>query len=173
MKIKYFKSINTYDELKKAYRDLMKKFHPDLHKDKEIEFTEICKQINSEFDYLFKILPNKRINKENQFYEAKKEFKTPKEFMDIINKLIVYPDIQIDIIGSWIWCSGNTKPIKEILKDLHFTWHSVRKCWYLKFTNYKSTLCDLNFDELQEIYGGQRFNTTNETKQNLSLAVSY
>lgn len=181
MKIQYFENVNTYDELKKAYRDLMKKFHPDLNSGREKECTEICKEINAEFEYLFKILPNQRVNKEGEFYEAKREFETPQEFMEIINKLIKYPNIQIDVIGSWLWVSGNTKPIKEILKEMKFKWHDVRKCWYLKFTKTKSTLCDLNFDELQNLFGGTRYNTTKEkenkksvldNKQNLSFAVS-
>ena len=70
MKIKFFQNVKTYDELKKAYRDLMKKYHPDLNSRHEKECTEICKEINAEFEYLFKVLPNKRINKENEYYEA-------------------------------------------------------------------------------------------------------
>ena len=89
--------------------------------------------------------------------------------MDIINKIIIYPNIQIDIIGSWLWVSGETKPIKEILKELNFKWHDVRKCWYLKFTYTKSTLCNLNFDELKEMYDGQRFNTKKDEKENKIL----
>lgn len=75
----------------------------------------------------------------------------------------------MNIIGSWLWVSGETKPIKEILKELNFKWHDVRKCWYLKFTYTKSTLCNLNFDELQNLYGGQRFNTKKDEKENKIL----
>lgn len=175
MTIKYFKNVKTFDELKKAYRDLMKKYHPDLNPDKEKEYTEITKIINNEFEYLFKTLPNQRKNKDNEFYEAKKEYDTPQEFMNIINKIIIYKNIQIDIIGSWLWVSGETKPIKEILKNLKFKWHDVRKMWYLKFTTQKSTLCDLTIEELKNIYGGTSFaSAKNEKNQkNLSLAVSY
>lgn len=178
MNIKYFKNVNNFDELKKTYRDLMKKWHPDLNLNNLDEATRISKEINAEFEFLFNKVKNERINKEGVKFESKKEFKTPKEYMNIINKLIIFPDIQIDIIGNWIWVSGETKPIKEILKSLNFKWHDVRKCWYLKFTTFKSTLCNLNFDELQEMYGGQRFNTKKEQKkelkdnQNMSFAVT-
>ncbi len=175
MTIKYFKDVKTFDELKKAYRDLMKKYHPDLNKGKEKECTEIAKVINSEFEYLFKILPNQRKNKDNEYYEAKKEFKTPQEFMNIINKIIIYKNIQIDIVGSWIWVSGETKPIKEILKELNFKWHDIRKMWYLKNTNYKSTLCNLTIEELKNIYGGTSFSSEEKEKntKNLSLAATF
>lgn len=174
MKILYFQNVKTFDELKKAYRDLMKKYHPDLNKGKEKECTEIAKVINNEFEYLFKILPNQRKNKNNEFYETKKEFETPQEYMDIITKIIIFKDIQIDIIGSWIWVSGNTKPIKEILKELKFKWHSVRQMWYLNFSKHKSTLCDLTIDELKDIYGSTSFSSKEKEKntKNLSLAAT-
>lgn len=172
MKIQYFKDVKTFDELKRAYRDLMKKYHPDLNPGKEKECTEIAKVINNEFEYLFKVLPNERVNAEGKTYEAHKEFKTPKQYMDIINQFIRFNNIQIDIIGSWIWISGDTKPIKEVLKEFNFKWHSVRLCWYLKFTTRKSELCNLNLDELQEKFGGERFNTNKENNKISSLAVS-
>lgn len=118
----------------------MKKYHPDLNLDKQEECTEIAKEINNEFSYLFDKLPNERKNKEGETYEAKKEFDKPSEFMDIINKLIKYPNLKINIISSSLWVSGETKPLKELLKDLNFKWHSVRLSWYLKFIKIKSTL---------------------------------
>lgn len=179
-KIEYFKNVKTFDELKKEYRNLMKKYHPDLNPGKEAECTEITKKINAEFEYLFNVLPNTRVNKDGERYEAHKEFETPEEFMNIINKLTKCKDIQIDIIGAWLWVSGETKPIKELLKELKFRWHDVRKCWYYKNTSRKSTLSNLNFDELLDIYGGQRYNFNSNNSDDepqeikkLSLAVSY
>lgn len=176
MKIKWFENVKTYDELKKAYRDLMKKYHPDLNPDKQEECTEIAKEINKEFEYLFEKLPNQRKNKDGEYYETKKEFETPSEFMNIINKLIKYPNLKIDIIGSWLWVSGETKPLKELLKELNFKWHSVRLSWYLKFTKTKSTLSTLSFDELKDIYGGDTMYTKSENNANilkLSLTASH
>lgn len=172
MNIKWLKNINTYDELKKAYRDIMKKYHPDLNPNDEKKCTEICKEINNEFEFLFNILPNKRINKDGKEYETNKEFKTPQEYMNIINKLIKYSNLRIDIIGSWIWISGETKPIKETLKKLNFKWHNIRNAWYLKFTTYKSTLSNLSFEELQEIYDGKTIYTKNENNNFLKLILN-
>lgn len=176
MTIKYFNNIKTFDELKKAYRDLMKKYHPDLNPDDMEKCTEICKEINKEFEYLFNIIPNQRQNAKNEWYEAKKEYQTPKQYMDIINKIIKYPNIQIDVIGSWLWVSGETYKLRKILKELNFKWHEIRKCWYLKFSKGASTLCNLSLEELQEIYGGESFKTENQTPkeyQKLSFAVSH
>ena len=39
--------------------------------------------------------------------------------------------LKIELIGTWVWVSGDTKPVKEELKKLGFSWHSKKVCWYL------------------------------------------
>ena len=51
----YFKNVQTLEELRKQYRDLLKKYHPDNENGSE----EITKAINTEYEKLFKILKNK------------------------------------------------------------------------------------------------------------------
>jgi DnaJ-domain-containing protein 1 len=44
----------SMDEVKKAHRRMMKKYHPDLHagdKDKEAYAEKICSQLNVAYDY--------------------------------------------------------------------------------------------------------------------------
>lgn len=41
------------------------------------------------------------------------------------------PGVKVELIGAWVWVSGNTKPVKDDLKAGNFKWHSKRKMWYL------------------------------------------
>lgn len=52
---KYFKNVNTLEELRKQYRDLLKHFHPD----NATGSTEATQAINAEYDQLFKLLKNR------------------------------------------------------------------------------------------------------------------
>lgn len=44
-------------------------------------------------------------------------------------KLLTFKNCKIEIIGNWIWVSGNTKYYKEILKSLKFNWINNKKAW--------------------------------------------
>ena len=141
--LKYFRGVETLEELKKKYKELAKKLHPDLGGDKE-EFQAM----NNEYDLLFKNLKNKKANKTN--------INTNDNFKDIINELIKYNELTIEIIGSWLWISGNTYPLRNIIKSLGLLWSKGRKKWYYTADNidgankyYKKK----TYDELKNNYG--------------------
>ena len=52
---KYFKNVKSFEDLKKSYKDLIKKNHPDNGGD-----LEIMKEINVEFDALFSIWKSRK-----------------------------------------------------------------------------------------------------------------
>lgn len=51
----YFKNVNTLEELRKQYKELLKKFHPDNANGA----TEATQEINAEYDKLFKVLKDR------------------------------------------------------------------------------------------------------------------
>lgn len=121
----YFKNVNSMQELKKQYRDLVMQYHPDLN---ENDTTEIMKEINAEYDVVFAKVKNSFTSADGRIYQ-KENTETVEEFKDIINKIITFKNCKIEIIGTWVWVSGNTKYYKEILKSLKFKWISNKKAW--------------------------------------------
>lgn len=69
---KYFKNVNTLEELRRQYRDLLKKFHPDNANGS----TEATQEINAEYDRLFKVLKDRHESKsaDNKESNAKADF---------------------------------------------------------------------------------------------------
>ena len=126
----------TVEELKKHYRELSKKHHPDLNP----KGLEIMKIINNEYEILFNLINTTE--------------ETAKQFIDIINNIINL-DINIEIIGSWIWASGNTYNCKDILKENGFKWAGKKKMWYYNPNKSykKKSKKELSINDIKNMYG--------------------
>ena len=55
----YFKNVNTLEELRRQYRDLLKKHHSDNANGS----TQATQEINAEYDRLFKLLKDRHKSK--------------------------------------------------------------------------------------------------------------
>lgn len=146
----YFKNIQTLEVLKKEYHRLVMKHHPDVGGN-----LEIIQDVNREYESIFQQVKNKHKNKDGEFYTKDTE-EIASEFIDLIAELLNLNNINIEIIGSFVWVSGNTKPHKEILKKLGLRWHAKKKCWYLSPSGYRRFgKNDYSMDEIRSIYGVQ------------------
>lgn len=70
----------------------------------------------------------------------------------IISLILHFENITIELVGSWIWVSGDTKEIKDKLKELGFKWASKKKMWYygeMKGRNPKQK----SMDDIKAKYG--------------------
>jgi curved DNA-binding protein CbpA len=153
MTIKFFTPLpTTAEELKKLYRTLAMLHHPDRPNGNE----EAFKVINNEFEYLFGKLKDTHTNAKGETYTSNRPTtETPAEFMDIISKLVNL-NLTIEIVGTFVWVSGDTKPHRELLKSLNFKFSSNKLAWYLppkgyrKYNNKQYTL-----DEIKRMFGSQ------------------
>ena len=146
--LKEFQDIEGINEAKKIYKTLAKKLHPDIG--------------GSEED--FKIL-NEIYNNliEHKIYFSNSS-KIDIELEKIISLILHFENINIELIGSWVWVSGDTKEIKEKLKEIGFKWASKKKMWYYgemkaKNPNPKS------LDEIKAKYGSTTLKDDKNKKQ--------
>lgn len=152
--MKYFKNIRTLEELRKEYKKLLKQFHPDNGGSEEA-----TKEINLEYEKLFEMLKNTSNQKEKEQYNNEMDA----AFRDILNQIIDL-DIDIEVIGSWVWVSGNTYAIKETLKRLGFNWINKRKMWAWHSEPFsKKRNSNKSLEELRSYYGSE---VVKEAKKN-------
>ena len=152
----------TLEELKKQYRTLAMKHHPDCGGS-----TADMQSINAEYDVLFAKLKDIHTAADGSTYKATTT-ETPEQFKNIINRLIVLEGINIEIIGSWLWVTGNTYQHKEIIKSLLFRWSSSKKAWYFHGDNYhKTSRKTFTLDEIRDLFGSQ----TIVSKPQLKLTI--
>lgn len=117
-----FMGITTLEELKRTYRKLAFMYHPDHGGN-----LEQMKELNNQYEELFNTL-------KNAYNEGKTEDKQmhecPAEFVDIMMNIMDLEGLEIELCGSWVWVSGNTKEHKDILKQNGFMWASKKCMWY-------------------------------------------
>lgn len=155
--MKYFKNINTLEELKKAYRRLAMENHPDVGGD-----TETMKAINAEHDELFEILKREHNAKAaaDTTGKTRATTETPEEFRDIVSVLLKLDGLEIELCYSWLWIGGNTKPHKDALKAAGCRWSANKKKWYWRHEEnggrrYRKK-GGYTMDEIREKYGSER-----------------
>ena len=112
--LKEFKGVEGINEAKRIYKQLAKKLHPDVGGS-----DELFKMLNSIYTNIL----------ENGIYFSN-EFKFDLEIEKIISQILHYENILIEVVGSWVWVSGDTREIKEKLKELNFKWASKKKLWF-------------------------------------------
>ena len=159
--MKYFTNIKTLEDLKKAYKKLATKNHPDCGGSEDA-----MKAINAEYDEVFKRVKDVHVNKDGKTY-TKENNETPEMFRDIVEALLRMQAVNIEIIGCFIWVSGNTKPYKDELKSLGFKWHSSKGCWYKAPEGYrKFGKSNYSMDTIRSMYGVQFEGTGEEDTSN-------
>ncbi len=150
--MKWFNNPGTLEELKRQYKKLALKHHPDVGgKDADM------KEINAEYDSLFVRLKNVHQTAEGKTYTAKEETtETPEEFREIIEKLIRLDGVKIELCGSWLWITGNTINHRETLKALKFRWSKSKFAWYYHRDEYsKTSKRNFTLDEIRSLYGSE------------------
>lgn len=151
----YFNNPETIEELKEKYRKLVKMLHPDNGGD-ENEF----KAMQSEFTKLYKALKNIHRAVNGEHYEKDNGSKeTAEQFMDIIEKIIHMDGCVIEIMGSWVWVSGDTKKYADILKEIGFWWSSAKKAWYYTGGVHQKRRGSYSLNQLRKKWGAVEVET--------------
>lgn len=158
--MKYFGNCKTAEDVKQTFKDLAKKLHPDCGGDAE-EF----KVMMNEYSKVFNLLKNIHMSAKGERYE-KESHETPEKFADIISKIIFFEDVKIEIIGSWIWVSGNTMAYKDQLKEAGFWWSNKKKAWYYNGETEKKRHYSVGYslDQLRDMWTCQDVQTEERKK---------
>lgn len=168
----YFKNVESLEELRKQYKELLKRFHPDNPNGS----TEATQSINAEYESLFNILKNRHENRATTDSEDKASYNNMKydytediRLREVIQNIITLDNINIEIVGCWIWVDGNTYAHKDILKGLGFRWAREKKKWYFHTEAFrKRSHKSLSMDDIRNLYGSTEVKT--DEKKRLKMA---
>lgn len=159
----YFKNVNTLEELRKQYKELLKQYHPDNANGS----TEATQEINAEYDRLFKVLKDKHESKQTStdgtkadFNANKYDYEADEKLRGVLQKIINFTNINIEIVGCWLWVDGDTYPYRNDLKEIGFKWASEKKKWYFHTDPFrKRSKRKLSMDDIRNLYGSTEVQT--------------
>ncbi len=144
MKIRFLNAATCKSELKKLYKQLAKELHPDMGG----SHAEMV-QLNNEFEYLFTRLPETKQEQASQ--------ETAQDFMDVVQGIAAIPGIYVELCGTWLWVTGETRAAKDQLKAIGFRWASKKQAWFWHAGPYrKRGKRQLSLPEIRNIYGSER-----------------
>jgi curved DNA-binding protein CbpA len=171
--MKYFKDCLTVAEVKKLYKELAMKNHPDLGGD-----TATMQEINRQYEITLKSLDGEVTTdsegKEHKYYWNEE---TEQELMVKINELLTLQMVNVDVflVGSWLWINGETKQYKEQLKAIGCLWHTKRQSWYFAtegsriLSRYRKN-SGKGINDLAQTYGADKLNNRRNTSKKKEIA---
>ena len=154
----YFSSCTTVEEIKALYRRLAMQHHPDRGGD-----VEAMKAVNSQYQAALKSQHGTNHtgtdNKQHTYYYKQD---VEEGIMNKISELcgLRMDGVEIALIGTWVWVTGDTKPHRQAIKKLGCRWHARRACWYWHPPQkYRSRQSKGSLSELAQSYGCKFFDS--------------
>lgn len=153
--MKYFKSkYQNLGELRTEYYNLAKVHHPDMG-----GTDEAMKNVNNEYEKIYKLVAAGQYEDFSKWStEFKEKFYTSDvELREAIDRIIHLPKVNIEVCGSWIWITGETKPVKEELKELKYRFSGKKQAWYWHGAGYKKrSKKTYDLDEIRSMFGSEK-----------------
>lgn len=161
MKFQYFKtdlSTNlTIEDAKKQYYKLCLRWHPDRPNGD----LKAMQTINAEWDYIKAHNYNVHTTKSGSTYtdwSQQNPDDVTERFAEIIERLIHLEGLIIEICGTWLWVSGDTKTHKGTLKEIGMRWAPKKAMWYMKPEGWrKRSRKEYTIDEIRSAYGSIQY----------------
>lgn len=146
--MKYFENLTVENEIKLRYKQLAKEHHPDLG-----GCVETMKTINAQYE---SVLTGAYQRAGKSISEIDELIAQDNILREKLNEIIQYPGVNVELCGSWLWVSGETKPLKELLKSSGFNWAAKKLCWFWRSDKSKSkNRKTFTLDEIRSLHGSK------------------
>ena len=142
----------TDDALKRAYRAASKIYHPD-HGGNE----ELMKLVNLAYETLKRA---ERWWTPAEAREAARETPLTETLAALWDKIKHFPGIQGEVIGTWLWVTGDTRKYKAQLKEAGFRFSARKSAWYYHEGKYrKHSRRKFGLDDIRAMWGAADLET--------------
>ena len=144
--------IKDIDSLKKQYFKLAKKYHPDAG-GTTVQFQELQKEYEK---LLAAILKGSTFTQE----QKDNEIELDKQMRIIIDILAGFEDVQIELIGKWLWMTGDSlwsKTIRPAIKQAGAEPRKKNNVWYFVYKGVESkSRGGMDINDIRSKYGSEK-----------------
>lgn len=161
--MRYFAHLHTVEEIKKEFRRLAMENHPDRGGD-TATMQEIIEQYHAALKGCDKQTSKDADNRPHTYnYSQPLEQEIVNKIDELIRAGVASANVEIWLIGTWVWIVGDTKPIKETLKKSGCTYHGKRQCWYWQNDGHAHRFSrKASMSDLAQKYGAAQFGEEEE-----------
>ena len=154
-----FRAARNKQELKNIWLRLMKENHPDKGGS-----LETCQIVNELYDKISRGPASFFRSEESaeSAQEQEEEFGSAEEIPEALREKVLrfagIPGLVLELIGSWLWISGDTRANKDALKSSGFRWSPKKTAWYFHAEPYrKHSRKNFTLDEIRNLHGARKF----------------
>lgn len=149
--MKWFHNCASLDEVRAMYKKLAKQYHPDLGGD-----TPTMQEINKEYAFASAaVIKGANLSDE----ETEHQILSSESYRKALEAIIHLEGITIELVGWWIWVTGNTRLLKNELKTAGYYFASKKLAWYFRTADYKASRGGKkSLDEIRAKYGSEVIN---------------
>ncbi|WP_316831738.1 J domain-containing protein [Pedobacter aquatilis] len=149
--MKWFSSCSSLDQVKALYKKLAKEHHPDFGGD-----TATMQEINSEYAFASAgVIRSVGFAEE----EMEQEIRYSEVYRQAIEAVVNLDGLLVELVGNWIWVTGNTRLHREMLKSAGYRFSAKKLAWYFRsevFSVRKSS--GKSLEEIKAKYGSEPVN---------------
>lgn len=118
----YFEGLTEESAIKARYKELAKLHHPDLGGCKEV-----MQEVNAQYE---RVITGHYQRSGKSITEIDELLAKDLSMLAKLNEILLLPGLAIELCGSWLWITGNTKEHKDKLKSAAFMWSQNKLAWY-------------------------------------------
>lgn len=169
--MRYFSACKSIEDVKETFKRLAKELHPDNGGDAE-QFKAMMNEYTVAFNRYKNVhrkdqdrQESKDNGAENRSNSRAEYQESPEEFAEIINKVIFMDGVEIEIVGRWVWLSGNTYFYKDQIKEAGFMWSSKHRKWFWNGGERKSKKhSNLTYEQVKNLHGCQKVKSGSQAR---------
>ena len=136
----------TPEDVKTAYRKAAFKYHPDRNP----AGHQMMQMINEAYESAKNFTGDFKADQSTENYDEK--------INDALNAIWGL-NLIVEICGTWIWVTGNTKNHKDALKVAGFKWSPKKGSWYFRAEENKRRFYNKthSMEEIRSKYGSEHY----------------